>query len=149
MPVTDIVRREPFTPLANLRQELDRLFDSTFAPWPFDLSADGGALAVDVSECDGAIIVRASMAGFERGEIDVRLEEGVLSISAEHEEEQETREERYYRRERRRGALSRRIALPGVAAGAKVDAKIKNGVLTVTIPLPERAQAKHIEIKAG
>ena len=78
--VTDIVRHDPF---ANLRQTMDRLFDDSFFRTPTRLF-DEGTLPVDISEHDGALLVKASLPGFEKDDIDVQVNEGVLSIKAQH-----------------------------------------------------------------
>ncbi|MGE0135732.1 MAG: Hsp20/alpha crystallin family protein, partial [Dehalococcoidia bacterium] len=70
------------------------------------------------------------------------------SIKAEHSEETETRNEKYYRRERRFGSVSRRIALPGIVHDAPVSAQLKDGVLTLSIEVPEKARPKQIEIQS-
>ena len=89
------------------------------------------------------------MPGLSREDIDVQVHEGVLAITAKHDEEHEDKGERYYHRERHWGAVSRRIALPGVVRDAQVDAELKDGVLTLTIPTPEQARPKQIEIKSA
>ena len=108
-----------------------------------------GTLPVDISEVDGKLGVRASLPGFNKEDIDVQVHEGILSIKAEHSEETETGDERFYRRERRFGSLSRRIALPGVVHDSKVDAELKDGVLTLTLALPEKPKPKQIEIRGS
>ena len=143
--MADIVRHDPFT---SLRQTMDRLFDDSFFRTPGRLFDDDGTLPVDISETETDLIVRASLPGFEKDEIDVNVNDGVLSIKGQHSEEREEKGERFYRRERHYGAVSRRIALPGIVADAEVDAELKGGVLTLHIPLPEKAKPKQIEIKA-
>ncbi len=129
---------------------MDRLFDdSLFAPfWQADSSwqPEGGSLALDVSEGDGEVAVRASLPGFQKEDVEVQLHEGVLSITAKHTEETETKEERCYRRERRSGSLARRIALPGVVSEADVSGTLDDGVLTLRIPLAEKPKPRQIEI---
>ena len=142
--MANIVRHDPFT---SLRQTMDRLFDDSFFRTPGRLF-DEGTLPVDISETESDLVVRASLPGFEKDEIDVNVNEGVLSIKGQHDEEHEEHGERFYRRERSYGAVSRRIALPGIVAEANVDAELKGGVLTLHIPLPEQAKPKQIEIKA-
>jgi len=142
--MADIVRHDPFT---SLRQTMDRLFDDSF----FRTSGrqfDDGTLPVDIAENDDGLIVRASLPGYETEEIDVNVNDGVLSIKGQHSEEHEEQGERFYRRERSYGAVSRRIALPGIVADAEVDAELKGGVLTLKIPVPAKAKPKQIEIKA-
>ena len=107
---------------------------------------DEGALGVDISETDQELIVRASLPGFSEDEIDVQLHQGVLSIKAEHTVSEAHEDERYHRREQRWSTLSRRLALPGVLHDADVNADLKNGVLTLRIPVPAAAKPKQIKI---
>jgi HSP20 family protein len=144
--MADIVRRDPFS---NLRQTMDRLFDDSFFRMPGRLVDEDGTLPVDISENENELVVRASLPGFKTDEIDVNVNDGVLSIKGQHSEEHEEQGERFYRRERTFGAVSRRIALPGIVAEADVNAELKNGVLTLRIPLPEKSKPKQIEIKAS
>jgi HSP20 family protein len=147
--MADIVRRDPFD-LGGFRQMMDRLFEEPFLRTPvLGNGWDEGTLPVDISQADGKLIVRASLPGFKTEDIDVQVNEGVLSIKAEHSEDTETTDEKYYRRERRYGSVSRRIALPGIVHDAPVDAALKDGVLTLSIEVPEKARPKQIEIKAG
>ena len=146
---TSIVRRDPFH---GMRQMMDRLFDDSFfrsgpAGWPGAAwRIEEGTLPVDLSRADGEIKVRASLPGFKPEDIDVQVHEGVLSIKAAHDEEHKSGDERFYRRERASGSVSRRIALPGVVRDAEVAAQLEDGVLTLTLPLPEQPQPKQIEI---
>ncbi|MPZ98719.1 MAG: Hsp20 family protein [Dehalococcoidia bacterium] len=145
--MADIVPRDPFD-LRNLRQTMDRLFDDSFFRLSTGPFMEEGTLPIDVSEKDGKVVVRASLPGFARDDIDVQVHEGVLSIKAQKTEESEEQGERFYRRERRVGAVSRRIALPGIVDEAAVDAELKNGVLTLQVPLPEKAKPKQIDIRS-
>ena len=150
--MADIVRRDPFDLLgdfAGMRRAMDRLFDESVR-WPMLNGAnEEGTLPIDVLEHDGKVVVRASLPGFKKEDIDVQLHEGVLSIKAEHTEEREEQGDRWYRRERRTGSVSRRIALPGIVADADVTAELKDGVLTVSVPTPEKPGPKQIEIQAA
>lgn len=155
----DVVRRDPFgpnlAPFAPFRQVMDRFFDDPFFRSPFGSSAfsfngsDEGSLALDVYEKGNKLVVEASVPGFAKDEIDVQVHEGILSIKAQRSSEKEEGEPggKFYRRERSWGSVSRRVALPGIVQDAPVDAELKNGVLTLTIPLPEKATPKQIEIK--
>lgn len=144
--MADIVRREPFV---GMRQMMDRLFDDSFFRPHNGWGLEEGTLPLDVSQSEGVLKVRASLPGFKKEDVDVQVHEGVLSIKAEHTEESETKGERFYRRERTVGSVSRRIALPGIVHDAKVDAELADGVLTLTLPLPEKAQPKQIEIRSS
>ena len=142
-----IVRRDPFQ---TMRQMMDRVFDdSLFRPLQRTHVWGEGTLAVDIAESEKDVIVRASLPGFKRDDIDVQLRNGVLAIKAERSQDEETGTEKFYRRERRSGSLSRRVALPSILHDAEVQGELEDGVLTLRIPIPERAQPKQIEIKAA
>ena len=146
-----LVRRDPFAithEFVSLLRVMDRMLNERFVRLPSGRS-DGGTLPLDISEKDGAIIVRASLPGFEKEDIEVHVHDGVLSVKARHTDDQETVDEHFYRRERRSGHLSRRVALPGVADEAEVEAELKHGVLTLTVPQASQSKPKQIEIKGG
>jgi HSP20 family protein len=145
--MADIARRDPF--FSPFRQVMERVFDDPFfrTEVPARLLNDEGSLALDVFEKDGNLVVQASVPGFKKEDIDVRVEDGVLAIRAQRSEEHEERDEKFYRRERSWGSMSRRIALPGIVKDAPVEAELKNGVLSLRIALPQKAEPKQIEIK--
>ena len=141
----EIIRRDSFDrPLRELMNFVSR---DPFLRSPIAELDEEGTLALDVAEGDGELVVRASLPGFDKKDIDVQIHNGVLSIKAEHSEERETKDERFYRRERRVGSVSRRIALPGVIAEASANAELKDGVLTLRIPQAEVARPKQIVVK--
>ena len=134
--------------LGSLWRAVDRWFDEPFFHRPARRAATG-LLPLDVSEEDGKLVVRASLPGFTQDEIEVQVRDGVLSIAAEHAEEHEEEGARYYRRERRSGTVGRRISLSTAYADGEVEAELKDGVLTITVPQSEAMQPKQIEIKAA
>ncbi len=145
-----IIRREPFEVPAFTA--FDRLFNNFFNS---PLVAGGttlspvieeGNLPLDISETDKSVIVRASLPGFTREEIEVEVTEGVLTIKAERKEEIEEKDETYYKRERRWGAVSRRVALPTVALEGDPKAELKDGVLVLTLPKSVKALPKKVKI---
>ena len=139
-----MVRYDPFD---SPRDFFDRFFSRALGAMDGGGTAfDEGALGVDISETDSELIVRASLPGFSRDEIDVQLHQGVLSIKAEHGSTEASGDERYHRRERRWSTLSRRLALPGVLHDAEVNGELANGVLTLRIPVPAAAKPKQITI---
>lgn len=98
----------------NLRRMMDRVFDDSLFRTPALI--DEGSPALDVLEQDGNVVVKASLPGFTKEEIDVQVHDGVLYIKAEHNEEKEEKGAKFYRRERRYGAVARRVALPGTVS---------------------------------
>jgi HSP20 family protein len=145
--MANLAVRDPFQMNNTFRQLIDRFFDDSITRTanPF---VEEGTLPVDISERDGKVWVRASMPGFKQEEIDVQVHEGVLSITARKSGEHEESGDRWFRRERYYGSLSRRIALPGIVDKTEVDATLEDGVLTLSMALPEAARPKQIQINA-
>jgi HSP20 family protein len=134
---------EPFADLADMRMRFDRLLS--------DL-ADGEGRewtpAIDVVRDNGNLVLRANVPGIKPEEIVIKVEDNVLTISGEHEETSDEKEETFVRRERRYGAFSRSMALPKGVDPKKIGAKTTEGVLEVTVPLPETAAPEPVTIKA-
>ncbi len=134
--------------IRQLRNMMERFFEDPFFRSPFSMISEEGTLPVDVSQTDKEVVVKADLPGFNKEDIDVQVHEGVLTIRANHTEEHEEKEGQYYRRERAWGSVSRRVALPAMTdVDGTVDATLKDGVLTLRIPIPEKAGPKQIEIK--
>jgi HSP20 family protein len=111
--------------------EMDRFIDEAFG----NVSASQGFTPrIDVSESDAAYVVRADLPGVEEKDIQISLEEGVLSIQGKLESEQEDERKGLRYAERVRGSFERTIDLPGELDETKVTASYKQGVLTVTLP---------------
>ncbi|MFO0782260.1 MAG: Hsp20/alpha crystallin family protein [Phycisphaerales bacterium] len=140
----EIARRRTADPLSEL---MTYIANDPFFRRPLAGLEDDGGIAVDLSEKDGKLVVRANLPGFKREEIDVQVHKGVLTVRAEHTEESEVKDEKFFRRERRYGSVGRSIALPGNVTDEHVDAAFENGVLTLAITQPEVARPKKVAIK--
>jgi HSP20 family protein len=139
----------PWTGMASLRQEMDRLFDRFFEARTDELPALGEwAPSMDVSETKDAVVVKVEVPGMESKDLEVTLQENTLLVKGEKKQEKEEKDERYHRVERSYGAFVRSVRLPVGVEGAKVDAKFKNGLLTVTLPKTAAAKATPIPVKA-
>src|SRR5262249_25632082 len=138
-------------PWMGLRQEMDRLFDRFgFEPqWgEFPTALGDWAPSLDVSETKDAFMVKAEVAGMDPTDIQVSLQDNVLTIKGEKEKEKEDKDERYHRVERRYGAFARSVRLPMAVDGSAVNATFKNGLLTVTLPKTAGAKGAAIPVKA-
>jgi len=126
----------------------DRILTEPFFAEAMPLAAriEEGTLALDVSEDDTSVIVRASVPGFSKSDVDIEVHDNVLTINAQHTEEKEEKNERFYRKERRVGSLSRRIALPSAVVEKDAQADLKEGVLTLRLPKVQKIQPKKIKI---
>jgi len=139
----------PWTGIATLRQEMDRLFDRFFEPWREEFPALGEwGPQLDVSETKDALVVKAEVPGLDPKEIQILLEEQLLTIKGEKRQEKEEKDERYHRVERSYGAFARAIRLPVTVDAEKVTATFKNGLLTIKLPKTPAAKGTPIPIKA-
>ena len=137
---------------SNLHRQIDRVFDEfTHGDrWPFaSTGAGNGKLTprMNVSETDKEIEVTAELPGVEEKNIDVNLVGDMLTIKAEKKSEEETTEADYHLVERSYGKFERSMRLPCEVEAKKVDAKFKNGVLTVKLPKSPEVKAKTQKIQ--
>ncbi|MCK6502394.1 Hsp20/alpha crystallin family protein [Myxococcota bacterium] len=117
-----------WNPMAELRS-MRNLWDAD--TWPF---GNDGQMDLDVYDKDGMLCVEADLPGFTRDEVKVTIEEGMLTIRAEHKEEREVKEQAYYLKECKSGMMMRAVRLPSDVDTDKIDATQKDGHLTVTMP---------------
>ena len=107
------------------------------------------ASPLDVVQEDDSIVVRASLPGIDPKDIDVTIEEGVLTIKGETRSETEENTEDYLLRERRAGRFHRRLRLPDYVDTDNAEPVYENGVVTITFPKLEAKKAKRLQIKAA
>lgn len=136
-----LTRWEPLAELADLRTRFDRVFDQLSTAREREWTP-----AIDVMRDDGNLVVRADIPGIKPEEVKVQIEDDVLTLSGEHEESSEEKGKDFVRRERRYGAFSRSIALPRGIQPDRIQARTHDGVLEVTIPLPEEAKKQPVTI---
>ena len=153
-PVSHESRQDLFT---SFRQEMDRVFDDFFRTG-FGLTrrSDGDGWTnltprLDVSESENEIVVTAELPGVDEKDLDVSLSGDVLTIKGEKKYEHESKDDDRHYVERHFGTFSRSVRLPFDAGDQNVDASMKNGVLTVTVPKPADLQtkAKRIEVHSS
>lgn len=132
-----------------MRREMDRLWDSFFEGKPARRAREEGEWlpSLDVSETKGDLVVKAELPGIDPKDIDISLNEGVLTIKGEKKQEKEEKEEGYHLIERSYGSFTRSIRLPQEVQSEKINASYKNGVLKITLPKSEEAKKKEIKIK--
>jgi len=148
-----IVRWEPFRDLVTIQDRMNRIFDDAFRGVPRQGAAEedwalGGtwAPAVDIFEHEGNLVLKAELPGIEPKDVDVRVENNVLTLRGERKFENEVKREQYHRVERAYGTFSRSFTLPNVVDTDKIKAEFKDGVLRVTLPQREEAKPKQITI---
>ncbi|KPP98870.1 Hsp20/alpha crystallin family protein [Marinobacter sp. HL-58] len=144
-----IKRDKPSLP--TFQQEMERFFNERLWPFSLDDREHAGvaqwAPAVDVKEDKDRFVVTADVPGVDPKDIEVNLENGVLTIRGEREEEKEDDDKGWHRVERFTGSFFRRFDLPGAADASQVTAKSDKGVLKIEIPRSEKSQNSRIEVK--
>jgi len=133
---------------SGLERDVWSMLDAFMAS-PFAMSAGFGRLtpAVDVSETPEAITVTAELPGMRPEEIDLYVENNYLVLRGHKKSEAEEKKENYLRRECAFGSFSRSVPLPTEVLADKVNAKFKDGVLTVHLPKSEKTKTQHINIE--
>src|SRR3954466_12049493 len=147
-----IVRWEPLREFSTLQNEMNRLFNTVFdAP---AAANNGGTLrrwmpAMDLVETDNHFVLRADLPGLSEGDVNIEVEDRVLTVSGERKAEHETTKEGYHRVERAFGTFSRALTLPEGVDAEAVEASFDRGVLEVRIPKPEQPKPRKISIGVG
>jgi HSP20 family protein len=139
-----------FNRLTDLREEIDRLFESPFSELVRTPSVfSGWTPTIDLYEDQDNVLVKVELPGMTKETIEVTLHEGTLSISGERKTERKVEKADVYRSERFFGRFQRAISLPTPVAADKVKAEYKDGVLTVTLPKTEEAKPKQINVNVN
>jgi HSP20 family protein len=134
---------------------MNRLFSSFFDTPASAGGANGGATVrrwippMDLVETQDDFVLKADLPGIGESDVDIELENNVLTISGERKTEHEERHEGYYRVERATGSFSRSLSLPDGIDPEAVGASFDNGVLTVRIPKPAQAKPRRVKIGVG
>jgi len=147
-----IVRWDSARELDAFQSDMNRLFDSFFGR-----REGSGAYGstrrwippMDLVETEDNLVLRADLPGVDRGDIEIEVKDGVLTVSGERKAQHETQREGYHRVERSFGRFSRSLELPKGVDPQNVSAHFDKGVLEVRMPKPEERKPTRIEINSG
>jgi HSP20 family protein len=146
-----LIRWEPVAELNTLQNEMNRLFN-TFFDQPAGSGRSGAAPdrrwipAMDLVETGDHYVLRADLPGLSDEEVNIQLQDNVLTISGERKAEHETQPEGYYRLERAFGGFARSLTLPDGVDPDAVQAHFDRGVLEIRIPKPEQKKPRQVQI---
>ena len=146
-----LVRWEPVRELNTIQGEINRLFN-TFFDTPVSAGEGVGRRwlpAMDLVEADDRYVLRADLPGLSEEDVNIEVENDVLTVSGERKAEHEQREEGFHRVERSFGAFSRSLTLPKGVDPDAVSARFDRGVLEIRIPKPEARKPRRISIANG
>jgi HSP20 family protein len=149
-----LIRWQPAAELDTIQNEMNRLFN-TFFDQPNPTGRGNGTMRrwlppMDLVETADHYVLRADLPGLPNGDVNVQLEENVLTISGERKAEHKDQHEGYYYRlERAFGAFSRSLTLPDGVDADGVEAHFDRGVLEIRIPKPEQRKPRTVQITLG
>jgi HSP20 family protein len=149
----------PFGDLRSAQEEraqdqMDRLFAHALGLHGQWRSATGAstrawAPALDIAERKDAYLVTVELPGVKLDELEITLEDGLLTIQGERHVANDSSEEQFHRVERSSGAFRRSITLPAQVMADEVEASMEDGVLGILVPKAEEAKAKRIQVMSG
>jgi len=146
----ELNRWPSFGRLTDLRDEIDRLFESPLAELTRTPNLfSGWAPAFDLYEDRDTLYVKAELPGMKKEDIEVSLHGDTLSISGERKVDEKFKDSEVYRAERFVGRFQRTLTLPSQVQAESIKAQYKDGLLTITLPKAEEAKPKQIEVKMG
>ncbi|MBW3552070.1 MAG: Hsp20/alpha crystallin family protein [Gemmatimonadetes bacterium] len=128
---------------------LQREMESLFGGLGLSNANDLWAPAVDVEETGDELVFRAELPGLSREDIELELEDGVLTIQGEKKYEKKEENTQGLLYERRWGTFNRRFTLPRAVAADGITADLRNGILTIRVPKAEEAKGRKIEVRDG
>ena len=145
---TAISRFEPFH-TNSLQEQLNRLFNKAFDRSSHESSITTWAPAIDIFETEHELVVKADLPDIKPEELDIRVENNILTIRGERKFEKQVNENNYLRVERAYGSFSRSFSLANTVNSDAIKAEYKDGVLTLTIPKREEAKPKQIKVNVN
>ena len=141
-----VVRWDPYRDITALRDEMNRLFTRSLGD-----SAGGSAWtpAMDIFDTQDAVVLKAELPGLTPEDIDIEIDDNVLTVKGERRFEDTVEDGRYYRLERAYGTFSRTVTLPQGVKSEDISADFDNGVLHVRVPKADEVKPRKIAVGAG
>jgi HSP20 family protein len=140
---------EPFRGASTLQEQINRVFNNVLERGTEESNLTSWAPAVDIFETEHELVVKADLPDIDAKDLDIRVENNILSIRGERKFEKKVSEDKYLRVERAYGSFSRSFSLANTVNSEAIKADYSNGVLTLTVPKREEAKPKQIKINVG
>jgi HSP20 family protein len=148
--MSTITRGDPFRGLTSLQEQVNRLFqDTLFRKQTNDSPLSTWAPPVDIYETENELVAKVDLPDMNEKDLDVRVENNVLTIRGERKFEQKVSEDNYLRLERAYGSFTRSFSLANSVNTEAIQAEYRNGVLTVRVPKREEAKSKQIKVSVS
>ncbi len=142
-----IIKWDPTRDIVTLRDRMNRLFEdmSGAKSEDKDIMAGTWAPSVDIYENENEVVLAAEIPGVDEKDVEIKVEDNILTLRGERKFEKETKEENYHRIERSYGSFFRSFSLPSYIDQDRIEAEHENGVLKIR--MPKRAELKPRKVK--
>ena len=149
--MTVMTRWNPYRELENLQNRMSRLFEEQYGGGREEALTTSGAFVppVDIYEDQHGIQLKLEVPGIDEKDLNINVENNVLTVSGERKFESEQKEENFHRIERRYGSFTRSFTLPNTVDTEKINADYNNGVLGIRLVKREEAKPKQIKVNIG
>ena len=149
--MTLLTRWDPFREFSTLQDRMNRLFRESYGPEGRDESLTTSQFAppVDVYEDEHNVVLKVEVPGIDEKDIDVRVENNVLTVHGERKVEKEEKEENFRRVERQYGSFTRTFTLPSTVDAERIQADYDKGILKIVLPKKAEAKPKSIKVNVG
>lgn len=147
--MANLERREPFFGLSSVDSQFSRLLNDFFARPAQESNLTTWAPAVDIYETEHELVVKGDLPDVKPEDLDIRVENNILTIRGDRKFEKKVDEKNYLRVERSYGSFSRSFSLANTVNTEAIKADYQNGVLTLTIPKREEAKPKQIRVSVA
>lgn len=143
-----LVKYNPFKDLRAMQEEMNHLLDLAWNRESGEELTDGvWQPPVDIYEKDSAVVIKAEVPDIDQKDIEVRIENGTLTLRGERRHNSDIKKENYHRVERYYGTFQRSFTLPQCIDAEKIEASCDRGVLTITLPKIDEAAPKQIKVE--
>lgn len=141
------VRKRMRTDLGRLQEEMDDLFSCFLGDLEPRFFERGRWPAIDIADNESEVLVRAEVAGCCPEDIEISVHGKTLTISGEKKQEEHTKEKGFYHIERSYGTFRRELHLPAEINIDEIDAKYKDGILSIMMPKTEKTKTVKVKVK--
>ena len=146
--MANITRWDPFQEMLTLREAMNQLFEDSVVR-PGNIRGQGFVPALDLSETQDGFVVETALPGLKPEEIEITVENNVLTIKGETRRESEDKNRSYHRVERSFGSFQRTVGLPSTVKADQIKASLTDGVLRLDIPKAEEVKPRKISVNVG
>jgi HSP20 family protein len=147
--MANLTRWDPFSDMLSLREAMNQLLEESFVAPSTGRQGQSFVPALDLSETADGYTVELAVPGMSADDLQINIENNVLTIKGEARKESEDRQRNYHRVERRFGSFQRTVALPTTVKADAISASLTNGILRLDIPKAEEVKPRRITVNVA